>query len=376
MPLIEELPLHTPGARVQPGWAYVPTDPSTVQPLLAATQAPTARKRARLDPSSSLNTSTAASSSQHISAKQQKAIDARLRDLGRENYKDVVVPIPKRDPNDFAGATKPAAQTPTNKKSSNVRRILGYSRGFAHYLADEEAAITAGGGGFQGTWGNGVSVSAAAGVGGGAGRQGAEKTAERKDRRKSAGAHLPAKARGGRGKGASLPETEDDVLEVKVKHEVAPPVDGRTENKLDSDPTLRDGDVAMSGTDAPTTTTTTTTAAKPRSQDNTAHQQPSTQQQQPPPPRYDPALDADPLLRTLNLPPQPSARVIAALLSEPPLSYAAARATPLPPNKTLPRRHFCGVCGYWGRVRCRKCAERSCGLAECWKAHEAGCAGY
>jgi zinc finger HIT domain-containing protein 1 len=344
MPLIEEIPLHTPGARVQPGWAYVPTDPSTTQPLLVA-QAPAARKRARLDPSA-LNSSTAASP-HHISAKQQKAIDARLRDLDRENYKDVAVPIPKRDPSEFAGAAKTTAQAPTNKKSSNVRRILGYSRGFAHYLADEEAAIAAGGGGFQGTWGSGLSVAAG-------GVQGAEKAVERKDRRKSAGAQPPAKGRGGRRK-TSVVEEEGDVVEVK--HEATPL------EKDSTDSTHGDGDIAMSGT-----------GAEQPSQVNT--QQPTTQPPQPPPPRYDPALDADPLLRTLNLPPQPSARVIAALLAEPPLSYSAARATPLPPEKVLPRRHFCGVCGYWGRVKCGKCGERSCGLAECWRAHEAGCAGY
>ena len=58
---------------------------------------------------------------------------------------------------------------------------------------------------------------------------------------------------------------------------------------------------------------------------------------------------------------------LAALLAEPPLSYSAARARPLanPP----PPKHLCAICGYWGKVRCARCGERTCGLLECWRAH-------
>lgn len=311
MPLIEELPLSTkPSA--QAGWAWVP-DTSANLPVLASSQPPS-RKRARLDASSS----TAASQN----AKQAKATAQRLKELDRENYKDVAVPIPKRE----KSLTTIGGQ-PGKKATSNVRRILGYNRNFGHYLADEEAALQAGGGGFQGTWGSGASTSAntAAQAGGGAGRKDPS-------HRKSIGAGRDAPK--ARGKAAAQTKVEADAA-VKQEPSTANPTE-------------------MSGTAAPTS---------------------STQQPLPhPKPRYDPILDHNPLLRTTGLPKKPSDRVMAALLAEPPLSYTEARAKPLPEEKQRPRRHFCAMCGYWGKVRCRRCGERCCGLLECWKGHEAaGC---
>ena len=82
----------------------------------------------------------------------------------------------------------------------------------------------------------------------------------------------------------------------------------------------------------------------------------------------------EPLLATRGIPRLPSKRLMDALLAEPPLSYDATAAKPLEPNKKMPARHFCSVCGYWGKVRCKRCGERTCGLMECWKGHEAACA--
>lgn len=76
--------------------------------------------------------------------------------------------------------------------------------------------------------------------------------------------------------------------------------------------------------------------------------------------------DNDPLLRS-RIPPAPSERIMQALLSEPPLSYNAARAGP-PVTKKAPR-FFCCICGYWGKIRCRNCHVRMCGLG-CYKVHE------
>lgn len=84
-------------------------------------------------------------------------------------------------------------------------------------------------------------------------------------------------------------------------------------------------------------------------------------------------FDHDPLLKS-HTPKMPSARVMEALLSEPPLTYNAARAKPL--DDGVPVRYFCSICGYWGKVKCRKCGERTCGLMECWKGHEVGCSPY
>lgn len=62
----------------------------------------------------------------------------------------------------------------------------------------------------------------------------------------------------------------------------------------------------------------------------------------------------------------PSKEELAALLSFPTLSYTAARAGP---SEVQPQRHFCEVCGYWGRTRCMKCGARVCGI-ECRDMHE------
>ncbi len=76
--------------------------------------------------------------------------------------------------------------------------------------------------------------------------------------------------------------------------------------------------------------------------------------------------DNDPLL-TSHIPAVPSAEVIEALLSAPPLSYTASRAAPS--TLSAPARQFCEICGYWGRVRCMKCATRVCSL-DCKRIHD------
>ncbi|RMZ75493.1 hypothetical protein DV737_g5274, partial [Chaetothyriales sp. CBS 132003] len=95
-----------------------------------------------------------------------------------------------------------------------------------------------------------------------------------------------------------------------------------------------------------------------------------------PAPAYPAQWDNDPLLRTLSLPARPSERVMQQLVAEPALSWNEARAKPVDAEKqtapVAPPRHFCIMCGYWGKVKCRKCAERVCGAMECWRAHEAG----
>lgn len=123
MPLIEELPV-TSTIKASHGWAYVPdTGP-------IAAQQPGSRDRKRVAAATSRNAATA-------SAKHAKGIQQRLDSLNKENYKDgVVVPIPARS---GAGAGASAREKAGKKMTGNVRRILTYQRGFAHYLADEEA---------------------------------------------------------------------------------------------------------------------------------------------------------------------------------------------------------------------------------------------
>ena len=82
---------------------------------------------------------------------------------------------------------------------------------------------------------------------------------------------------------------------------------------------------------------------------------------------FDP-LEDDILLRTYA-PTAPSDEVMQALVTGPPLSYNAARATP--PAYGKPQRFFCEICGYWGSVKCLKCGARVCGL-DCKGAHDEG----
>jgi zinc finger HIT domain-containing protein 1 len=80
--------------------------------------------------------------------------------------------------------------------------------------------------------------------------------------------------------------------------------------------------------------------------------------------QYDPLLSIE-----SSLPPTLNPAELEALLSAPPLSYAASHAAP-PPAGGPPQRQFCDNCGYWGKIKCLKCGARVCGL-ECKDAHEA-----
>lgn len=81
-------------------------------------------------------------------------------------------------------------------------------------------------------------------------------------------------------------------------------------------------------------------------------------------------LDNDPLLAVdSSMPPPINQAELEALLSAPPLSYAASHVAPPPAGGQSPR-HFCDNCGYWGKIKCLKCGARVCGL-ECKDAHEA-----
>lgn len=98
----------------------------------------------------------------------------------------------------------------------------------------------------------------------------------------------------------------------------------------------------------------------------------------PPPPAH--PGDTDPLLVSY-VPPFPSDDELRALMTAPPLSYLEARAT-IPTTAGddsgaagsggYPARQFCGVCGYWGRVKCMKCGGRVCAL-DCLEAHREEC---
>jgi zinc finger HIT domain-containing protein 1 len=348
MPLIEELPTNTT-ARASHGWTYVP---DTGAPISAVQLGP--RKRGR-DGNPPTNISTIKSganagfaSGHKLTAKQEKALQTRLDDLNKENHRENVnIPVPKRD----------VPKSKERKTTQNVRRILTYSRTFQHYLADEEA---------------GVSVYGGQNISG------------------------PATART-----AAVTKKAEEAKKKGAPKEAAPVVENtgstrrtgrtsRTSIAAAKQEAIEDTDMP----DAPEAPSSPQTSRSPTSTRHKTPGQPSspTTEAKPDPP-YDPSLDNDPLLKTLTTPKLPSAHVMEALLAEPPLSYKAARAKPLSDavdgssfgsgftrrigNNTLtakPQRWFCGICGYWGKLRCRfGCGERVCGLLECVKGHEGVC---
>ena len=283
MPLIEELPV-VQSNRVSHGWAYVPD----TGPGIAAVQ-PGTRKRGALREAAGVT-----------SAKHQRAIEKRLADLEKENHKEVPIPIPAR-------------QRDRNKKmTTNVRRIVTYQRTFAHYLADEEAAIANAGG----------------------------------------GSTVPPPP--------TLPQKIDSgkKRDSGVFAEPSDPSPSTSRRK----PSQRQNQTQTPVKTEPIGTITSSTPPPP-----SASQTPT----MPNSTDLPPALShLSPLLDLKDIPLPPSQRVIDALLSEPPLTYAAARAKPL--DHPPPPQHFCCICGYWGVVRCRACAERTCGSKECYGAHREG----
>ncbi|KAL6249708.1 hypothetical protein RBB50_003563 [Rhinocladiella similis] len=340
MPLIEELPASG-GTRISHGWAYVPDTGSTI----SAAQ-PSSRKRGRDG-----NLASAASNAQaahKLSAKQEKAIQQRLNDLRKENHREVHIPIPKRE-STGAGTAARVKSTP------NVRRILGYSRTFQHYLADEEA---------------GVNVYGAAA--GGASASASNTASKMVDVRKRTDTKTLAQKRA-----SSVKETKKTTMKGKG---------GRTRGRAaaaaaTAAAATEDEDAEMVDASAEDVKKETEAPQDIEEQNREATE---TEHE-----KNDPALDRDPLLRTRDVPKPPTERVFQALLAEPMLSYNAARARPLEGADgsvfeirtgsnllvAKPQRWFCAVCGYWGKVRCRQgCGERVCGLMECWRGHEGVCA--
>ncbi|OQV08570.1 hypothetical protein CLAIMM_12823 [Cladophialophora immunda] len=314
MPLIEELPV-TSTARASHGWTYVPDNAAPTPTVQLGS-----RKRGR-------DRAITHAAAHKLSAKQEKAIQQRLNDLNKENYREVNIPIPKRE----------GAKGKERKTTQNVRRILAYNRTFQHYLADEEAGVN--------VYGSAANVLPATSAKGQSRQEQTQKTATDSKRRNDASSTTAQK-------GASRRRSS-------LKHAKTMPAKstgGERANNVDVEmpdapPSTKPSDPA-----SPTMAAKSPSSSRDR-------QQPSSPPSatQPRPPSYDPALDRDPLLRTLDIPKMPSERVMQALLSEPPLSYVAARAKPLDDNieadggfamrtgnnslMAKPQRWFCSIVG-------------------------------
>jgi zinc finger HIT domain-containing protein 1 len=207
-------------------------------------------------------------------------------------------------------AKEAGARVSRTKTTSNVRRILVSQKTFRNHLDDEEAAIAAGGGGLS------IPVGAAAAAPVIPSRAKAVVAAAAASRRSS----TPASTAAARKKRPST---------------VAAATATSTPTPALSQPETTDAEVEDD------------TAEPKHKLIKTEH-------------------DNDPLLRSYA-PTMPSERIMDRLLAEPALSYNASRAGP-PISTQLPRA-FCCMCGYWGKIRCKSCHLRTCGL-DCYKVHE------
>jgi len=300
MPVIEELPL-TAQTRITPGWALVPD----TQPITAFQ--PGKRSRGTIRENGGVGGRTAAG----ISAKQQKAAEARLAKLEKENHQDTTIPIP--------AAVR--SKERSKKMTTNVRRILTYQRNFGHYLADEMAQLQAGGGGVV--------------------------------------AFAPAQKTDRRGRESTVTGSVEGSRRTSSQRlPMPPPPQPRSTSRTSQVPAAAKREASTVATPSPAPTPISTLLPIP------TQAQPSD------------SSPINPLLKNLELPKPPSARVMSLLLAEPALTYTAAQAQPLDASEAKPPRHFCGNCGYWGKVQCRACgAGRTCGLLECYNAHREVCEG-
>lgn len=307
MPLVEVL--GTSRSHATPGWAYVPE--TALQKSSSAVT--TSRKRGIREPGRS-------GGGADLTSRQNHAIIRHLAELDRENHRDNVhIPVPAR---------KDAIQRDNGKgarakTTSNVRRILQSQKTFKNYLDDEEAALAHST--TTGVTAAGVIPAASAGV---------SKVARVAARRSL----TPA---------AATTAATQDTLTERQKRALA--------RKTTSDATAEKP---------------ATKKPKPEQTRTTENVQEEEMDVDTPQPIQKGLLktthDNDHLLKSY-IPLPPSDRLMAALLAEPPLRYHAARAAP--PATHKPARRFCTICGYWGKIKCKNCGVRTCGL-ECYKVHE------
>lgn len=250
-----------------------------------------------------------------MSSRRANVIIRHLAELDRENQRDVSIPVPVKQAKE-AGARGTRAKT-----TSNVRRILQSQKTFRNHLDDEEAAIH--------------NSSSAGGAGAGAGQNMGAAAAMAK------GSKAAVAAAAARRSSTPLVAGSNGAGSAAAKRKRASAV----------------GTVASTPAPAPSVPETPATIATDvEGEDDPEEKQKILKTEH----------DNDPLLRSYA-PTMPSDRIIQRLLAEPPLSYNASRAGA--PMSSHSPRHFCCMCGYWGKIRCKSCHLRTCGL-DCYRVHE------
>ncbi|GAB7361282.1 hypothetical protein MBLNU230_g1342t1 [Neophaeotheca triangularis] len=151
-PKIEELPQTT--SRQAPGFAWITTTTTGESQSTATAN----KKRARNATSGQTEQAREA-----LSAKQQREIERRIRDLNSDNARAGEVTVPKSAGGQGGGGGGGGARP---GKTTNTKKILASGKGFQHHVDDEEAEIALRGRG--------------GGAGGGGGGGGGEGAAEKK----------------------------------------------------------------------------------------------------------------------------------------------------------------------------------------------------
>lgn len=327
-----------------PGWAYVPDHPGSANPSksVSAVHLHVNRNKRAARHANSAGGATTSQQQDEISARHDSKLQKEIEQLQRDSLggRDVHVPIPNSSGGGRDKDGKIRGHTP------NVRKILASQKTFANHLDDFEAWSRSqpvggegAGSGAGSAAGTPVPTSAPSGGSGGGNKKGG--AAQKKGGPSSGGAK--GRSSGSGKKSASITPAP------------APP------------PPSADQDVTM--TDAgPLDGATRPDAAAP-----TLIGAPESKILAPfvrftPPPHPG---DTDPLLESW-LPPLPTDDELRELIRAPPLNYNQVRGKWTEDDTRYPTRHFCQVCGYWGRVKCMKCGTRVCAL-DCLDVHREEC---
>ncbi|GJP96002.1 hypothetical protein AnigIFM63604_006964 [Aspergillus niger] len=313
---VELLPNSTT-THATPGWTYVPD--RGFDPAKAAITPAIGRKRGIRDPGRA-----------DISSRQNNAIVRHLAELDRENHRDVQISIPVKQKDASGRGTR-------GKVTSNVRRILQSQKTFRNYLDDEEAALAQ------------------------------QASTQQTQQTSTSSSHRPSVNK------ITKPSSSSRRSSTPL---TAPTPKPDTSSRSNRSKQQHQPSTAPTSSRASTVTTpaeTETEAQTPapdkdQTQDKDAEKKDEAEEkeQQNPHELIKSEYDNDPLLKSY-IPSAPSERIMQALLSEPPLTYHASRAGP--PIARKSPRYFCCMCGYWGKIRCKNCHLRTCGLG-CYKVHE------
>lgn len=319
-----------------PGWAYVPDTAASSVPSQSVSAVHLHVNRNKRAARQTKAGSSSAAHHNDISARHDAKLQKEIEQLQRDSFggRDLQVAIPSGG-RDKDGKIR--GHTP------NVRKILASQKTFANHLDDFEAWSRTQAAQPPPTQGE---------AGAGSAGQSAAGTPAPPPPAVSAGGKKAAAGGAVQKKGGAAPGSK------------ARSASRSNNNKSATPAPAADPDVAM--TDAPPPTSNESLPDAAPAEPDSRILAPFTRFTPPSHPG-----DSDPLLESW-LPPLPTDEELCELMKAPPLNYNQARGKWTEDDRQYPTRHFCEVCGYWGRVRCMKCGTRVCAL-DCLNVHREEC---